>query len=201
MFPNKYKRIIRTILYSPSYICDIIYCLIKFGRWHHTFRLYGFPIIQKCKQSVIEVGDGLVLCSTPFKNSIGIIQKVILKTTSPGGRIILGYNVGISGATISGRDIKIGNNVLIGSGVLITDSDSHSLLPSKRNIPSFIISKPIVIEDDVFIGARSIILKGVNIGKGSVIGAGSVVSKSIPPMHIAAGNPAKIIKRIEDPDF
>lgn len=85
---------------------------------------------------------------------------------------------------------------MIGSGVLITDSDAHPIHPQDRDINSKIKTSPINIEDEVFIGARSIILKGVTIGKGSVIGAGSVVTKSIPPMVIAAGNPAKIITEI-----
>lgn len=58
-------------------------------------------------------------------------------------------------------------------------------------------SAPVIIGDDVFIGARAIILKGVTIGDGAVIGAGSVVTKSIPPRVIAAGNPARIIKEIK----
>jgi acetyltransferase-like isoleucine patch superfamily enzyme len=88
----------------------------------------------------------------------------------------------------------IGSNILIGSGCVISDSDSHPVLPSERNDHTKTKTKPVVIEDDVFIGARSIILKGVTIGKGSVIGAGSVVTKSIPEYTIAGGNPAKIIK-------
>lgn len=201
MLLNRFKHTIRNFFYSPNFIVDIFFSLIKFGRWHHTFRLYGFPLIQIAKGSKISVGNNLILCSKPSKNSIGVFQKVILKIPVKNGFIKIGENVGISGSTISGSNIVIGNNVLIGSGVLITDSDSHSILPSKRNDPSFIIKKAILIEDDVFIGARSIIMKGVTIGKGAVIGAGSVVTKSIPPMHIAAGNPIRIIKSIEDPDY
>jgi acetyltransferase-like isoleucine patch superfamily enzyme len=54
-------------------------------------------------------------------------------------------------------------------------------------------SRPIVIEDDVFIGARAIILKGVTIGKGCVVGAGAVVAKSVPPYSVVVGNPAKVV--------
>ena len=99
--------------------------------------------------------------------------------------------------------IKIGNNVLIGSGCLITDTDSHPLKwdDRLRNDDSKTKSKPIIIEDNVFIGARSIILKGVTIGYGSVIGAGSVVTQSIPPNVVACGNPAKIIKKLNTEDY
>ena len=60
-------------------------------------------------------------------------------------------------------------------------------------------SLPIVIGDDVFIGARCIITKGVTIGNGAVIGAGSVVTRDVPPNTIVAGNPARIVKQIENP--
>ncbi|MDR7127775.1 acetyltransferase-like isoleucine patch superfamily enzyme [Algoriphagus sp. 4150] len=198
---RSFKKEILTILYSPRFIWDIPFCLIVFGDWRMSWRFYGFPLIQKHRSSSIVIGKDLILCSISRKNSIGVFQKVIIKALLPNSCITIGDNVGISGATISGSNIKIGNNVLIGSGVLITDSDSHSILPSKRHDSSYIVSKPIIIEDDVFIGARSIVMKGVTIGGGSVIGAGSVVTKSIPAMHIAAGNPATIIKRIEDPDY
>ena len=107
--------------------------------------------------------------------------------------------MGISGATLCAvEDILIGNNVMIGSGVIITTTDSHPIHWEARRLntepPA---SAPVIIGDDVFIGARAIILKGVTIGDGAVIGAGSVVTKSIPPRVIAAGNPARIIKEIK----
>ena len=80
------------------------------------------------------------------------------------------------------------------------DSDAHSLNYLERRMPSLDQIKkknaPIIIEDDVLIGTRSIILKGVTIGARSVIGSGSVVTKSIPADCIAAGNPCKVIKYI-----
>ena len=107
----------------------------------------------------------------------------------------MGDNVGISGSTISARQsIIIGNNVLIGSGCVICDNDAHPIHPMNRQDDRKTEVSPIVIGDDVFVGARCIILKGVTIGRGSVIGAGSVVTKDVPPMCIYAGNPAKFIK-------
>ena len=87
---------------------------------------------------------------------------------------------------------------MIGSGCIITDTDSHPIRWQDRlDNPNSTVSKPIVIEDNVFIGARSIILKGVTIGFGSVVGAGSVVSKDVPKNVIVCGNPAKIVKHLE----
>ncbi|WP_431293731.1 acyltransferase [Pedobacter sp. P26] len=127
---------------------------------------------------------------------------MILKVLNPGSQLIIGRNVGMSGGTIScSLYIEIGDNVLIGSGAAITDSDAHPINPMLRNDSSQILMAPVVIGNDVFIGARAIILKGVNIGKGAVIGAGSVVARDVPEMMIVAGNPAKIIGDVRDPKF
>jgi acetyltransferase-like isoleucine patch superfamily enzyme len=192
------KKIYHLLTYSYRFPRDILFCIIKFQKWDNSWRFFGLPIIQKHKEAVIKLGKGFTACSNPYYNSIGVFQKVIIKALSPNARIIIGENVGISGATISGSNIKIGKNVLIGSGVLITDTDAHPIHPFLRNESKFIKSSPVVIEDDVFIGARTMILKGVTIGSGSVIGAGSVVIKDIPPMSIAAGNPAKVICKIPE---
>ena len=119
--------------------------------------------------------------------------------SEPGALIRIGSNVGISGITISAStEIVIWNNVLICSGNLITDSDAYPLDSKARiqNLPNATKQSPVEIADDVFIGARSIILKGVRIGKGSIVGAGSVVSVDVPPYCIVAGNPARIIRTI-----
>ena len=140
-------------------------------------------------------------CSNKLKsNSIGLIQPCIFNIATPHSRIIIGDYVGISGSTIKATKlVKFGNNVMVGSGCLISDSDSHPIDYKDRiaNNHHKTKSSPIIIENNVFIGARSIILKGVTIGEGSVIGAGSVVSKNVPPFSICAGNPAKVIKYLE----
>ena len=92
--------------------------------------------------------------------------------------------------------ITIGNNVMMGPYCIIITSDHAT---DNLEIPmcqqGFTEVKPVVIEDDVWIGARVIILKGVKIGKGSVIGAGSVVTKDVEPYSIVGGVPAKFIKK------
>lgn len=94
--------------------------------------------------------------------------------------------------------VAIGDNVKIGACVLITDTDAHPLdYLARRSSNEGTKSAPIVIEDDVWIGAHSIILKGVTIGAGSIIGAGSVVTKSIPAVCVAAGNPCRVIKLLK----
>ncbi|WP_149243695.1 acyltransferase [Dyadobacter sp. 32] len=188
------KKKVRQLLYSWRYPGDILFCLVKLGLWHHSWKLYGKPIIHKHSKAEIKIGKNWTACSDPYYNSIGVFQKVIIKALSPNSKLTIGSNVGMSGCTIScSCKITIGNDTLIGSGVLITDSDAHPIDPELRHSSKHISKSPINIEANVFIGARSIILKGVNIGYGAVIGAGSVVVKDVPAMSIVGGNPAKII--------
>mgnify|MGYP003869148899 CR=1 FL=1 len=118
------------------------------------------------------------------------------------GCIKIGDNSGVTSTVISSRtNIEIGNNVNIGGNTRIFDHDFHSLDYLKRRRGGgdieHVKTAKILIEDDVFIGANVIILKGVHIGARSIIGAGSVVTcKKIPPDSVVIGNPAKIIKTI-----
>lgn len=104
-------------------------------------------------------------------------------------------------------EIQIGNYVVIGWNTTITDSDFHPLDPALRVADAIAISKgtarppiqrkPVIIEDDVWIGASATILKGVRIGRGSYIEAGSVVTHDVPPGSRVAGNPAQVIGPME----
>lgn len=113
----------------------------------------------------------------------------------------IGNNVGMSSTALRVyKSCKIGDNVKIGADTIIMDSDAHSLNYLYRRDGS--LDRPnankrgIIIEDDVLIGMRCIVLKGVTIGARSIIGSGSVVTKNIPSDCIAAGNPCKVIKFI-----
>jgi maltose O-acetyltransferase len=120
---------------------------------------------------------------------------VRLQAREPESVITIGAGTSFSNnvQVIAEKGVSIGRRCLIGDGVLIFDSDFHHLSAEGRHhLPAAVAA--VVIEDNVFIGSRTIILKGVTIGKDSVIGAGSVVVRSIPPGVIAAGNPAKVIR-------
>jgi acetyltransferase-like isoleucine patch superfamily enzyme len=123
-----------------------------------------------------------------------VFQPVILTAWGNQARLELGDDVGLSGCSIlASKYVRIGNRVLVGAGALILDTDAHPLDPVARmnNGPAKCL--PIIIEDDVFIGSRAIITKGVTIGAGAVVAAGAVVVKAVPAGMIVGGNPAKII--------
>ena len=114
------------------------------------------------------------------------------------GNIIIGNNVGISNSTIwSNKQIVIEDNVLIGGSCKLWDTDFHSIDFNLRNTKHDSGNvKPILVKKNVFIGASSIVLKGVTIGENSIIAANSLVSKNIPANEIWGGNPIKFIKNL-----
>jgi acetyltransferase-like isoleucine patch superfamily enzyme len=196
------KKSIRSFLYSYRYPRDLVYCYLTIGYWLPSWKLYGTPLIQKHRNGILTIGKNWIACSDPKFNSLGVFQKVILKVLRPGAQMIIGENVGMSGVSIScSQKIVIGNNTLLGSGSVITDSDAHAIHPDLRDNPEYIKTAPVTIGEKVFIGARAIILKGVSIGDGAVIGAGSVVTKNVEAMTIVAGNPAQVVGNVKDPRF
>lgn len=184
-----YFRIIR---FSYS-VKTFFYCFMLPLKYQRSWLFYGKPYISTFRnRGTLIIGEQFIANSKISTNSIGVNQPLIIKVF-PNAALTIGNNVGISGSTIScSLKITIGNNVLVGSGCLITDSDAHPINPIERKRGE-VKKKEIFIDDDVFIGARSIILKGVKIGKGSVIGAGSVVAKDVPEYSIVCGNPIKVI--------
>lgn len=127
------------------------------------------------------------------------------------GTIDVGSNcyIGDHSRIWAAESVKIGNNVLIAHNVNVFDNDTHPIdylerrddadniiFKGKRKNYSSLRSAPVVIGDDVWIGCNSIILKGVEIGEGSIIGAGSVVTKNVPPNTLVAGNPARVVKAL-----
>lgn len=145
----------------------------------------------------IKIGNDVRITSCRETNPIGGDCKTILFAKGS-GKIIIGDHTGISNAAIVAQEkIELGNNVLIGANCKIYDHDFHSLVFEERmmNVDPGVKSAPVMIKDGAFVGAHSIILKGVTIGSKSIIGAGSVVTRSIPDGEIWAGNPAKCIQK------
>ncbi|MBB1512582.1 acyltransferase [Tessaracoccus sp. MC1627] len=129
------------------------------------------------------------------------------------GVIDIGSNcwIGGAGSTAIGavKSVRIGSNVIISNHVHIYDNNNHPVDPGKRllmtngahggRLWSWMEAEasPIIIEDNVWIGEFAMVLKGVTIGAGSVVAAHSVVTKSVPPYSIVAGNPARVVKQIK----
>jgi acetyltransferase-like isoleucine patch superfamily enzyme len=166
--------------------------------WGKGWRLYGIPVVQKHRQSTMCFGSGLQLRSLGRSNPLGINHPVFLATLHQNARLEIGEGFAMSGGSICvAEKVRIGNRVALGANSIIADTDFHPLdLSIRQQSPQQAKTAPVFIEDDVFIGMNSIILKGVTIGRGSVIGAGSVVTKDVPPQVIVAGNPARIIREI-----
>ncbi|SFB69829.1 Hexapeptide repeat of succinyl-transferase [Zunongwangia mangrovi] len=181
---------------------DKLMCYIIFtgnGASFGKFKSTGFPYMMIARTGNFTVDENFSMHNRIDGNPIGVYEKCTFFVGNK-AKINIGKSVGISQAAIICHElIHIGDNVKIGGGVKIYDSDFHSVDPIVRNSELDLVRKknaPVYIDDNVFIGAQSIILKGVKIGKNSIIGAGSVVTKSIPSNQIWAGNPARFIKNI-----
>jgi acetyltransferase-like isoleucine patch superfamily enzyme len=149
----------------------------------------------------IAIGDRVTLNSDNHGYHINMHSPVKLYADRAGATITIGEDTRIHGSCIHAYvSITIGKKCLIAANCQIFDGNGHSLSfdDVDNRIHTAGDSKPIVIEDCVWIGANAIILPGVTIGRGSVIGAGSVVTKDVPPMSIAAGNPARVLKTAAD---
>jgi acetyltransferase-like isoleucine patch superfamily enzyme len=168
---------------------------VEYGK---HLNLIGLPVIFKQKNAEIRIGTGCTIKSDFLSNLVGLYQRTIIVSRED-GKIHIGNNVGISGATIySKKSIEIGDYTNIGGNVKILDNDFHPIDAEARKMDNkdMIGRKAINIGKNVFIGCNSIILKGTEIGDNSVVGAGSVVSGQFPANVIIAGNPARVIKEL-----
>ncbi len=150
-------------------------------------------IINKGK---IELGNGVSLNSFPN----GELFKSGLLAHLPQSQIIIGNNCELNGTVIHSRNsVTVGDNCLFGPGVIILDNDSHntSIDPIQRRSGS-ISDSPVVIGNNVWVGMRSIIMKGVHLGDNSIIAAGSLVTKDVPANQLFGGNPAVFIKNLNE---
>lgn len=175
--------------------------IVSFGR---NLRVYNKVHIGG--KGRIVIGDDFICSSGNSINPISRNIEASFYTDLEDSTIIIGDRVGISSSCLwAMENITIGNDVNIGSDCVIMDHDAHphDYLQRRRTIAftmpfdeysQMIPSAPIKIGNDVWIGARSIILKGVTIGDRTIIAAGSVVTKNIPSDCIAGGNPCQIIK-------
>lgn len=157
------------------------------------------PIIDIRRGCKLRIGERVTLNSRNRGYHINLYGPVKLFADYPGAIIVIGDDTRIHGSCIHAcLSIAIGKRCLIAANCHIIDSNGHEVCfeePSAR-IHSKDTPREVVIENDVWIGANSIILPGTHIGSGSVIGANSVVRGVVPPKVLVAGNPAKIINKL-----
>lgn len=141
-------------------------------------------------EKFITIGDS---CFIGADSTIQCFDCYSSKKYAPNVRI--GNNVSFTRRTTiyCAERIEIGDDTMIGSDVLITD-ENHGTDPLHTYRANPLMTKPVIIGKNVWVGDKVIILPGVTIGDNAIIGAGSVVTKSIPPYTICAGNPARVIK-------
>ena len=166
------------------------------------WRVFGMPIIQRHAGSSITIGDRLTIRSWRSSNPLAPHGPVVLATRERGAVLSIGDDCGITGgAIVAASEVCIGNGVLIGANSVITDTDFHPLDPRARLDPyAPAKSAPVSIGDGAFIGMHSIVLKGASIGENSVVGAGSVVSGAFPANSVIAGNPARVVRSLDERD-
>ena len=196
-------HILHKTIYRAKRVFGILHTkwrLIGNSVHYANYRIVGTPIIEISGNGRIVLGDNLQMNNGMLDNQIGYNNPCILRAEN--GSILIGQNVGISQTTLVAKNanITIGCNVKMGGGVKVYTTDFHSLHYEERRESEIDMASrkcaPVVIEDDCFIGAGSIILKGVHIGARTIIGAGSVVTKDIPADVTAGGNPCKVMKVI-----
>ncbi len=152
----------------------------------------GLAFIRRGRGSKMSFGKKVKMLNLSWMNSVGLNHRCII-TTEKYACLKIGDNVGMSGASIwCFKEINIENNVRIGANTLITDGDAHLDDPRAGEV------KPVHICKNVWLGMNVMVLKGVTIGENSLIGAGSVVTKDIPANVVAAGNPCKVIKPLDE---
>lgn len=178
---------------------------LRIALWRNMLRvLYYTPMFKTRCQSIgnrLQLVGGIPLVIGNLKLVIGDDVSMYSQSTLAGAKVfdnptltigcntVLGYQLVIT----VGCDVSIGNNCLIAERVTIMSYDGHNTNPSERHLPAPPeSSRPVTICDNVWIGAGSIILKGVTIGEGAIVASGAVVTAKIPPNSMAIGNPARV---------
>jgi acetyltransferase-like isoleucine patch superfamily enzyme len=152
-----------------------------------SVRLQGRVYISGCGDVVLGKGVSIVGTVVPVEF-----------VTYASGRIEIGNHTFINyGSSIAARaSVQIGSHCHLGHYTFVMDNDQHDIIRRTELPPS----NPVIIEDHAWIGSKTVILPGVRIGSRAVIGAGSVVTKDIPPRCVAAGNPARVLRHLTELD-
>lgn len=202
--PGFVKPVIRAIYYLGMGVCGCLVFLKKFfwvepvvrslcERVGKRLRAERLPFIRG--DGRMSLGDDVNLSGRScFYMMRGMPEKPVIDL---GNHVFLG-----NGCTLSAANrIVIGDHCLVSAGVRIHDNDGHPLDAEKRKAGEKILPEdaaPVIIEENAWIGAQAIILKGVTIGKNAVVGSGAVVTQDVPANTVVAGNPARIVKSVDE---
>ena len=170
-----------------SHVMNAQLCLLGKAKVPFSVRLRGR--VRLSGSGKIVLGEGV-----SFNGTVVPIELV----TYESGRIEIGAHTFINyGSSIAARtSVKIGSYCHLGHYMFVMDNNQHDVVRHWELPPS----DPVVIEDNVWIGSKVVILPGVRIGSGAVIGAGSIVTKDVPPRCVAAGNPARVLRHLTERD-
>jgi acetyltransferase-like isoleucine patch superfamily enzyme len=179
-----------------SSVASTIYCYLIAFCWNikmgYQCQFYGVTHFKRYPRSKIIIGKHCTFRSSFRSNFVGLNRACGLSTHNKTAIISIGNNCGFSGASIGAYEsIKIGDQVNIGANTTITDFDWHPVRTTGK-----MASAPIVIEENVWLGANCIVLKGVHIGKNTIVAANSVVTRSLPENVLAGGVPAHVLRSL-----
>jgi acetyltransferase-like isoleucine patch superfamily enzyme len=204
--PSHAKRFARLAARGARFLINrLVYAPVnRFTLWSQDVRCAKTPringLIHVRNEGVLEIGLGVHINSGQYYNAIGgdAVCNIVVR---PGARIRIGDRCAMSNATLHAfTSIELGDDVGLGGGCRIYDTDFHPIDPTVRRdadpLAETTATAPVRVESGAWIGGHSTILKGVTIGRDAIIGAGSVVAKSVPPSEIWAGNPARFIRRV-----
>lgn len=163
--------------------CIIYYCFFQYlpSSYQRGFRIFASLRLWICRPMFGSCGQNVLIEPRAFFHSG--------RTIKIGDRSSIGERCRLNGDITIGKDVMMGEDVL-----MITQNHESSRIDIAMNQQGFKNNQPIVISDDVWIGSRVIILPGVNVGRGSIIGAGSVVARDVEEYAVVIGNPAKVVK-------
>ena len=164
-------------------------------------RAHGPVGLLRWPGSCMEIGAGCSFVSSWRRSTAAtVLAPCRLRTFGPRARIVLGEGCELTGAALTARStsIVLGRRVMLAPNCIIVDSDFHEPWPPERRHldPGMKHDAPVRIGDHVWLGMHAVVLKGVTIGEGSIIGAGSVVTRDIPPLCVAVGAPARVVRRL-----
>lgn len=189
---NGFKKLVKPFVVKAISAFWLRFYKVKYGKRV----LFGRNFVSR--GNLVVKGPGQVVFGDNV-NAWSHAEKNVLITFTPDARITIGDGCRLNGAGIQAyRQVKVGPRCIL-SSTLIIDTDFHPLDPTRRHDPDApVVCSPIALGENVWVAGQTAILKGVTIGDNSVVGFRAVVTKDVPPNVVVVGNPARIVKRLDE---